>query len=427
MYSQYRFNHIHIITQPLDRRQVKLDFLYSTGGSWFEPPQHRGRKHLLEHCIASRTADKNFEELKQYSFRENLNLNAYTSDVVMGLNASGHSSDFAKMFEILLEMFVAPTFDQSILQREKEVVLREISERSGDPQYRLYFDTVRAMYTPDSLEPHEVLGSSKAVAATTLDDFYDLHHQNLTNSHLFIMCSGGGIESHDWIHQQLDAFFESHPQAARLVSDTTDLMPLHFHPGNQLQSFDYKPIVHPLAHQHAEVSIFVPVDVTFDTAPEMVFFDNLFIKHGGTLHDVLRDKKQLLYGIYGVFRRSLNMLELQFSCEIDKVEEIVDAITTTLTDAPTFLPQDKFDIFTNLLHKRIEMSADSLGSETKFISERLLSYGVAEDYAEYIQRLQAVSYKDVQAVYQQMADNWSGKQIAVVSASEKIEGLFATV
>jgi len=420
MYFQHPIKQIHIITQPLPRKKTQLDFLYSTGGSWFEKPKNRGQKHLLEHCIASRTSKLNFEELKDYSFQEDIQLNAYTSDVVMALNAVGHSNDFDKMFDILLEMFLAPTFDQSILNREKEVVLREISERRGDPNYRLYFDVMKNIYTPDSLECHEVLGDIECVSNTTLDDFYQLHQQNLQDSHLFLMFSGGGDLSEKNVLAKLDQFFASNPKISDSIANSKTLKPLNTQPKNEFQDFSYKPIISPLAHEHAEVSIFIPVLVNFDKAPAITIFDNLFIKYGGTLHNILRDELQYIYGISGNFHQDKNMLELQFSCEIPRIESILDHIKRSLSDPTKFLPIAKFDIFKPLLHKKIEVAADSLGSETKFISERLLAYGKSETYSQYLDRLNQVSYADVLNLYQEIKLNWEDKKVVVVSNSEDL-------
>lgn len=184
----------HLFYQKLDRKKVEIEIIFHAGGSIFEGEGDRGKKHLLEHCIASRTKDMNFQDLKDWQFEKNIILNAYTGPLTMGLTAEGHKEDFLEMFKVLWEMAVSPTFDQSILDREKEIVLREISERRGDPAYQLYFDVNALVFTPDSYDNHQVLGDEKMVAQTTIEDLYRLHQESLAQSHIIVLLAGGGIE-----------------------------------------------------------------------------------------------------------------------------------------------------------------------------------------------------------------------------------------
>ena len=185
---------IHLVCQPLDRFRVEIEIILHAGGSIFEMDENRGKKHLLEHCIASRTKEMDFQALKDFQFSQNLILNAYTGPMTMGLTATSHKNDFEKALKLLWEMATDPTFDQSILEREKEIVLREISERRGDPAYELYYHIQNQIFEEGSLDTHEVLGESEKVAKTTLEDFKKLHTQNLQDSHIIIQISGGGID-----------------------------------------------------------------------------------------------------------------------------------------------------------------------------------------------------------------------------------------
>ena len=84
-----------------------------------------------------------------------------------------------------------PVLLQADLDREKEIVLREISERSGDPNYVLYYDTLKQIFTSDSLDNNQVLGLAEEVATTTVADFTRIYQQILTDSHLIFKISGG--------------------------------------------------------------------------------------------------------------------------------------------------------------------------------------------------------------------------------------------
>jgi predicted Zn-dependent peptidase len=100
-------NKIHLILQPAERNEVNLEFTYSSGGSWFEQPGDRGRRHLLEHCLISSTEDMNFTQLKDYCFAQEISLNAYTDRLTMTIVAAGHKEDCGKILDLLLKFFFA--------------------------------------------------------------------------------------------------------------------------------------------------------------------------------------------------------------------------------------------------------------------------------------------------------------------------------
>jgi predicted Zn-dependent peptidase len=199
---------LHLVISPADRQKINMEVLFNTGGSLFESPEDRGRMHLLEHCICSRTKDMDFWQLKDFAFRNNIVFNAYTTPISMAVNASGHSSDFEAILKILLEMAFSPTFEESILEREKDIVLREINERRGDPNYQLYFEVMEQIFTKDSLENHQVLGMSEIVAETTLKDMKRLYGEMLGRSMAVIELSGGGFDKKSCLENLYNFFKE---------------------------------------------------------------------------------------------------------------------------------------------------------------------------------------------------------------------------
>ena len=213
--------YIHLFLEPKDRQKVELEAILTAGGSWFEAQSDRGKKHLMEHCVASRTHQFDYQQLKDYSFRENIYLNAYTGALSMGFETNGHQSDFKKLVDLLLEITFSPVFDDTDLNREKEIVLREISERRGDPNYRLHFDIQKHIFQAKSIENHQTLGDPRYVAQTKLNDFQELYRQNMSGSHILICVSGGGIDL-NYLTEQINQYLSStqNPYVSELLKNT---------------------------------------------------------------------------------------------------------------------------------------------------------------------------------------------------------------
>lgn len=412
----------HLLLQPLDRKKTEIEIILAAGGSWFEDSHDRGKKHLLEHCIASRTKVMNFQELKDFQYRENIMLNAYTGPITMGLTASGHSSDFYKMIDLLLEMTFTPTFDQEILDREKEIVLREISERRGDPNYRLHFDIIKNIFTTDSYSSHEVLGDSDKVALTSLADFKKMHTQNLNQSHIIISISGGNIDQ-GYLTDKVEYYLKNTPELLGIENK----IPVDFQADNTFLDFQILPIVHELAHSHAEVSVYLPCEVNFENKPALQIFENLFLKYGGVLYDRLRDELGLVYGIQSSFDYNMQVLEISLSCEIQYVEQIVDEMRAVFSNFEKNFNSTKFNEFKNIIQKKQDIAQDTLGAGTYFTQNILRVYGVPEIYENYARRLDLVSLDKVKSIYDYVQNNFAKMRVVIVSNNPDINELSQTL
>jgi zinc protease len=406
---------IHILLQPMEREACSMEFMYHNGGSFFENPIDAGKKHLLEHCIVARTKTMNHDQLKDWEFRENIALNAYTGPVTMGLTAYGYKGDFYKMFDMLSEVAFDPTFDQDDLNREKEIVLREISERRGDPNYKLYYYTQNQIFTPESLECHETLGSSEMVAQTTLEDFKRLHLDNIRQSHIIISICGGGIDV-EYIKESLKNQYNK-LQLERQIN------PIIYTPNSNFQDFSYRPVVHELAHEHAEINFYIPLDVNYDNKASRQILHALYMRYGGELYDKLRDEKQLVYGISSYTDKDLNSLIINMSAEIKLIPEIIEATEEVFSNFDKHFKQHRFEEFKQLVYKKQAMDKDQLGSIMKFMKNSLTTYGIADDYDQYSKKLENTTVEEIRDLYEKIGTNWHSKKTVIVSNKNEIEGL----
>lgn len=415
---------VYLLLKPAERNRTYLEFKYSSGGSWFEQPGDRGKRHLMEHCLVARTKTMSFQELKDYCFAQEIDLNAFTSNLTMSVVASGHKDDFASIFNLLIEFFLNPTFDQADLDREKEVVLREISEYKGDPKYVLHYDTMSQVFTPESLDNNQVLGLSEEVATTSLADFQRIHRQILLDSHLILKFSGGGFDIPEVQVRCLDKIKNSLPGA---ILSQTKTYPIGYLPKNIFQDFQNLPYVHPFGHEHAEVSVYIPCAVTLENLPVQAIFEQLYLRHGGILYDRLRDELGLVYGIAGTFRQTLQVLQIDLHCEIRHIKPILTEINATFSDFQANFKLDKFQQMKHKIRKQKDIAADSPKFFVDFAEKYLLQYGVVEDYENYSAKIEQATQAELQAVYEDIRQNLVNKKVVVVSQDSKIqtEDIFA--
>ncbi len=406
---------VHLLLQPADRNRIDLEFTYSSGGGWFEQTGDKGKRHLLEHCLVSSTQTMNFAKVKDYCFANEIDLNAYTSNLTMSLVASCHKDDFGKIFDLLAEFFFNPSFRQEDLDREKEIVLREISERTGDPNYILYYDTLKQVFTEDSLINNQVIGLAEDVANTTLEDFYRLHRQILNDSHLILKFSGGGFE----VDTVIAKVSQKMKQTPNLPAEPAQK--LGFLPNNTFKEFTNLPYTHPLGHEHAEVTVFIPCSVNFENRPSQAVFEQLYLKYGGILYDRLRDELGLVYGISGGFRQTIQSLEIELACEIRHIKQILEEIYKTFGDFEKNFKSEKFNQMKDKIRKQKDMSTDNPKFFVDFAENRMLNFGLVEQYEDYSRRLESVDQESIKNLYDQIKQGLPFRKVLVVSKDEKIQ------
>jgi zinc protease len=411
---------VHLILEPLNRKKFEIELIYSSGGSWFEKPQNRGKKHLLEHCIASRIKNMDYKTFKNFQFENNIFLNAFTSPLNMGLNATGHKVDGEQMLDIILEMAFQPTFDQQILDQEKEVVLREISERSGDPNYRLHYQTMEKVFTSSSYENHQTLGDSQMVKQTTIADFNSLHQENLENSHIILCLSGNAVKLEKAVSKIKQYLSQKQDLAIMAIQNEKTKKPVNFYPGSIFQDFKVLPVVNKLAHKHVDFSIYIPCRLDFNNKPVSKIFEELFLKYYGVLYSRLRDELGFVYGLYSSFNFETQNLLINLSCEQKYVKQIILEIQDVFGNFKKYYDPIKFKNLKSIITKKVDISKDTLGSETGFAQNSLLTFGVVENFDDYRKRIKKVTKQDLYSFYTNLEQGLDNKKIVLVSQDESV-------
>jgi predicted Zn-dependent peptidase len=410
---------IHLIYSKKDRKSLELELIYTTGGSYFEKPKDAGKKHLLEHCIVSRTKDLDFKEFLNYQFSENIHFNAYTGALQMGLEVSGHCSDFTKMFDLLLEVAFVPTFSQEILDQEKEIVLKEISERRGDPNYKLNQHYADEIFTPDSYTRHETLGDSEMVRETTLEDFKNLMTENLKSSQIVILAKGGGIDI-DYITQKVNQLLA---EKDKNITDflETEKKPINYQITNEFQDFKTKIITHELAHEHIDLNFYIPCPVNFENQTAIKFFEELYLKfYGGKIYDKLRNELGLIYSMYGSFYQMLQVLHINLTCEIGDVDTITNEINKIFSGFEDNFEEQKFLDLHNVLKKRFEIIYDNPSSHVNYTVNTLINYNKLQQVENFLEDLQKTKIEDIKSLYLEIQKGWTKKRTVIMSKNPEI-------
>lgn len=175
-------NGLRLLHEPMPHASsvgIELSF---TPGSCSENEAQSGLTHFCEHMIFKGTKKRNWEEIAKVGNLHGGELNAMTTLDLVQLTTRVIPDDLEDSLGLLVEMATESTFPPSEIERERQVILEEISEYEDNPSEVCAESCTRALFGSHALG-RPVLGSRETVSKFTADDVVE-HWESLV--------SGGG-------------------------------------------------------------------------------------------------------------------------------------------------------------------------------------------------------------------------------------------
>lgn len=121
-------NGLRIATESTLASPTATVGVWIDAGSRFETEETNGTAHFLEHMIFKGTAERTVRQLEEEIENMGGHLNAYTSREQTTYYAKVLRKDVPNALEILADILQNSSFDESRINRERDVILREMEE-----------------------------------------------------------------------------------------------------------------------------------------------------------------------------------------------------------------------------------------------------------------------------------------------------------
>lgn len=159
-----------------------IDNSFSVGGKRMDMPE--GIAHFLEHKLFEEEKGNVFEEFSKLG----ANVNAFTNftSTAYYFNCI---DNFDKAFRALLGFVFRPYFTNENVEKEKGIIAQEITMYDDDPNWKVYFNMLRALYRVHPAR-HNIAGTVKSVNEITKDMLYDCYNTFYTPDNMAIVCAG---------------------------------------------------------------------------------------------------------------------------------------------------------------------------------------------------------------------------------------------
>lgn len=165
-------------------------------GSRYETANNNGVAHFLEHMFFKGTQKRSRNQLELEVENMGAHLNAYTSRETTVFYAKCLSKDVEKAIEILSDIVQNSKLDEQEIERERDVILREMEEVETNLQ-EVIFDHLHATAFQGTPLGRTILGPTaniKSMRRKDLTNFIQMHY----SPGRIVLAGAGGID-----HQQM--------------------------------------------------------------------------------------------------------------------------------------------------------------------------------------------------------------------------------
>ncbi len=173
LYKETLDNNLTIIVKETPGTKVATVQIWVKAGSIYEEQNEAGITHLIEHMIFKGTPTRGPGRVAGDIEEVGGGINAYTSFEYTVYHATLSSRFWQTGLDVLTDAVQNSTFNPEELEKEKKVVLEEISMRNDRPQSRLFQQLMDTSYTT---HPYRlpIIGTVESVTSFSRDDI--LHY-----------------------------------------------------------------------------------------------------------------------------------------------------------------------------------------------------------------------------------------------------------
>ena len=414
-------NGVRVVTGEMTGvRSASLIFYYGIG-SRYEPPAIQGVSHFLEHMLFKGTTKRpDPGQISEAIEGVGGILNAATGRESTNYWCKVPSTHFAMAFEVLADILRESRVDAADLSKERLVIVEEIRGSNDSPEDVVH-DVIDDVVWGDQGVGRPIAGTEETVGAITQEGMVDFWRRNYGPQRLVIAAAG------DVRHE-----------------DVVELAERHF---GDLAAADGDPYVRTIDEQagarvrlvtreteQAHLCLAMPA-LPYTTERRYVQSTIEAILSSGMssrLFQEIREKRGLVYSVYGYFRayEDVGQGVVYAGTDLGRVEEAVEAIVgelRKLRDVP--VPTEEFERTKELRKGRLLMGLEDSRSVASWIGSQELTYGEIKTPEEVMAKIEAVTIDDVRALSAELfrSDRLSLAVVSPLSESEPYEKLLGTL
>ncbi|KAJ4379459.1 Mitochondrial-processing peptidase subunit beta [Neurospora sp. IMI 360204] len=189
--------------------------MWIDAGSRAETDETNGTAHFLEHLAFKGTTKRTQQQLELEIENMGAHLNAYTSRENTVYFAKALNEDVPKCVDILQDILQNSKLEESAIERERDVILRE-SEEVEKQLEEVVFDHLHATAYQHQPLGRTILGPRENIRDITRTELVNYIKNNYTADRMVLVGAGG--VPHEQLVEMADKYFSKLPATAPVTS-----------------------------------------------------------------------------------------------------------------------------------------------------------------------------------------------------------------
>ncbi len=195
---------ITLITEKIPEMQAASIGVYIGAGSAYENPEISGISHFIEHMFFKGTKNRTYKEIAEQMDNLGAQYNACTSKEYTCYYAKSITSAFQQVCDILFDMLTNSLFDEKEMNKERKVILEEMSMITDTPDdYVIDLLTENTMYGTDVA--NSIIGTRKSLKNIGHNEIVDYIKNQYVKDHI-VVAVVGSFKEKELINQINNSF-----------------------------------------------------------------------------------------------------------------------------------------------------------------------------------------------------------------------------
>lgn len=383
-------NGLRIVTERIPSvRSVAIGIWVGTG-SKYENETNNGISHFLEHMFFKGTATRSAKEIAETFDEIGGNVNAFTSKEYTCYYARVLDQHAPIALDVLSDMYFNSVFDADELEKEKNVVLEEISMYEDTPDDLVHDLIARASYGTHPLG-YTILGTEDVLRSLKREDLQSYVEQRYLPGNTVVTVAGNFDDSLiEDIQKRFSAFHRSAPLPALTKPEFTGSI-----------------IVQQKKTEQAHLCISLPgFQVGHEDVYSLILLNNVL---GGSmssrLFQEIREERGLAYSVYSYHSayKEAGTFTVYTGTAQEHVGQVFDIVSHVLRDVADHGITDKeLKKGKEQLKGSLMLSLESTNSRMSRLGKNELLLERHMNLDEILAKIDRVSHESVWAVAKQL-------------------------
>lgn len=183
-------NGVRVILAPMHNTKAVSVVVLAGVGSNYEPKELNGISHFLEHLFFKGTKSRPRPgDINKALDRLGAEHNAFTSKEMTGFWVKAADKYFDEGLDIVSDILIQPLFKEDELEKEKNVIIQEISMYEDMPQRKI-FEVWDELLYPNQPAGRSIAGTKKIVSSITRRDILNYRKKHYVSENIVVIVAG---------------------------------------------------------------------------------------------------------------------------------------------------------------------------------------------------------------------------------------------